>query len=90
MPPTVDELERIAKENASKEIRVYNPLSEDFVCEYDGKEVEVKAGEITTLPYFTGKHVIKHLITAVLNSEGRDNVTAQMIASVRSKVEVDL
>ncbi len=46
---------------------------EDFVCNWDGEEYLIKAGDTKAFPGFLVDHLIKHLVNKILLKKGVDN-----------------
>lgn len=49
------------------EIGVFNPLSSDFSCQFDQKELRVPSREIAYFSPELARHVKKHLYDAIIN-----------------------
>ena len=50
-------------------LRVYNPMSEDFTCRFNGELYKVPAESEAYFPYFLSFHVAKHLSDLMLSKE---------------------
>lgn len=70
MPSTVKDLQREARANLKKKVKIYNPDSDDFSAQYAGKKYTVPALDWASFPKYIADHVKKHLATHLMYKRG--------------------
>lgn len=52
--------------DAEKRVKIFNPDSESFSCQYDGKTYSIEAEEFKTFSLSIADHITKHLSFHIL------------------------
>jgi len=63
------DIERKAIVDADRNIYLYNPLSVDFECKYNGISYTIPSRENKSFKYVIANHLGKHLVTAYMNTK---------------------
>mgnify|MGYP007134649114 CR=1 FL=1 len=85
--------ELVRKTNAENEqlVRIYNPDTEDFTVNYDGKPYTIHALEMEKFPTAIANHIKKHLADHLLHKRGDgDRGPQAVLDKIKKEIEVEL
>lgn len=88
MASTLKDLLKQASLDAEKRLKIFNPDSESFTCEYDGKKYSIGAEEFKTFPLSIADHITKHLSFKILYKRHvKPNVRVEL-QKIRKEIRV--
>jgi len=75
----VKEMQRLAEANKKKELRIYNPDTEDFTYSWHGKPYTIPALDVGKFPFHIANHLKKHLANHILWKRGIGKATPELL-----------
>ena len=87
---SVDDLKLAQEIKNKQEVRLFNPLDDDFTVRWHGKPLTVNALEITVLPRPEAEHIKKHLIDYIINQRSIHMPTEKDRKAIAKEIEVEL
>jgi hypothetical protein len=85
---TVSDLKHAYEQNKDKEVKIFNPDTEDFTVAYGGVPYTIHSLEIAGFPYYVAQH-IKNSLAALLMAKQKLKVeTKADWQAIYDKIEV--
>lgn len=66
------DIERKAKDDAQKDVLIFNPLNEDVACRYDGVEYSIPSKENKAFKTQVAQHVGNYLVNLYINTKDKN------------------
>lgn len=86
----VKEIQRLAEANSQKTLRIYNPDTDDFTCNYHGKPYTVRALDMEEYPLPIANHLKKHLADHLMWKRGVKVNPEVDLKEIFKEIEVEL
>jgi len=82
------ELQHQAKLNEEKTIRIYNPDTDDFTCNFHGEPYTIHSLEMAEFTFYIAKHIQKHLADRLLHKRGIKESPRADLENIFKEIEV--
>ncbi len=86
----VKEMQRVADSNKDKLVRLYNPDTDDFTCNWHGDPYTIHALEMEEYPTPIADHLKKHLADYIFHKRGTKVNAEDDLKAIFKEIEVEI